>query len=66
MIPIHRPDNDNWAVKEHCCFCYTPTLMWTVDRKADVACCLECAETHDPSELPTKAQWSDEVVKMAV
>jgi len=40
---------------ERCCFCRKPTMHWHAPK--DVAVCLECAETHEPAEVPSKANW---------
>lgn len=61
MIPIVREDEDMGPVMERCCFCRTPTRMWTdlPDRKPgeQVACCTKCSETGSPKAVPTKAIW---------
>jgi hypothetical protein len=55
---------------ELCCFCWKPTPFWAraeeVDENGhanDVACCPPCAETHEPSELPSKEAWCAEAAK---
>jgi hypothetical protein len=63
MIPIER-EPEATPPYEQCCFCWNRTPFWTTlaDRKggAQVACCQECAKTHEPKEVPTKDAWFDE------
>ena len=58
MIRIEREPEDfsgAWMPAEACAFCGRPTRYWHTP--ADVAVCKPCAETHDESEVPTKAEW---------
>lgn len=52
---------------EECCFCFTPTPLWTnlPDRKPgeQVACCLECSQTRKREEVPSKQQWCADAEK---
>lgn len=58
-IPVTKDDAPDPG--EHCCFCYRLTRFWYEPK--DVAVCQSCADTHEPSEVPTKAIWCDAVVE---
>lgn len=47
-MPRSMPD-------EPCCFCGKGARTWYEPR--DVAVCETCAETRDPSEVPSKTAW---------
>lgn len=59
-IPTRREPPD-MGPRESCCFCRKPTPYWTAIKGRmpgeQVACCQPCAATHDPKDVPTKAQW---------
>ena len=59
-IPVD-PQPDLEPPYEECCFCFTPTPLWTnlPDRESgeQVACCLECAQKRKREEVPTKQAW---------
>lgn len=59
-IPLKREPPD-MGPAERCCFCRTPSRMWTdlPDRTPgqQVACCERCASERIPEEVPTKEQW---------
>jgi len=64
MIAIEREPKDAGGPPfERCCFCRAPSPFWTLlaDRKpgAQVACCQDCAASHEASEVPTKRAWCD-------
>ncbi len=66
MIPIEREPEEHtrrFKEEEHCCFCCSPTVWWTMLAKrkpgAQVACCPECAKSRKASEVPTKAAWCE-------
>ena len=54
------PD-DGGPPYEHCCFCFKTAKHWYAPK--DVAVCIECAETHEPAEVPNKEEWCAAVVK---
>lgn len=64
MIPTQREPGEwrRWE-SERCCFCRKPTPFWTAleDRTPgqQVACCETCSGLHEPSEVPSKAEWCD-------
>lgn len=57
MITVIKEPVTNRLELEHCCFCRKKTDTWHAGN--DVACCRECAEIHDESEVPTKKEWCD-------
>lgn len=63
MIPL-VPDPDSMPKSmppEPCCFCGEGARTWY--KPKDVAVCTFCAETRDPSEVPTKTEWCDAVAR---
>ncbi len=61
-IPVTvQPDPD--PPFERCCFCRVRSPTWFAEK--DVAVCVSCAETHDPSEVPTKAEWCAKEERMS-
>lgn len=59
-IPIVKEPPD-MGPPERCCFCRTPTRMWTdlPSRKPgeQVACCEKCAAKEMHRDVPTKKEW---------
>jgi hypothetical protein len=59
-IPIQMEPPD-MGPAERCCFCRKGSRMWTdlLDRTPgeQVACCVDCAWKHTPTEVPTKDEW---------
>lgn len=61
MIPIeHEPDDFESQMwfgpnEENCCFCFAGTRYW--HKAKDVAVCPECADNHEPEEVPDKETW---------
>jgi adenylate cyclase len=67
LIPVKRqPDLE--PPYERCCFCRTPTTMWTAlkDRApgGQVACCKDCSLSHTQDEVPSKKDWCDKENKL--
>ncbi len=60
MIDVHAdPTTDHISrIKEMCCFCRTPTLMWhQKDDGETVACCEKCAKFAKKEDVPRKEDW---------
>jgi len=60
MIPVQLEPHAE-PPYERCCFCRTPTPIWTdlPNRTPgeQVACCDRCAKRAHPQDVPTKAVW---------
>lgn len=55
MIEVVHANSPNWELAEKCTFCEKPTKYWYTPK--DVAVCPNCAETHNPQDVPTKREW---------
>jgi hypothetical protein len=59
MIEVkHEKESDHGGFGppyEHCYFCDKATPYWETNK--DVACCQECAATHEPKEIVSKEEW---------
>lgn len=60
-IPLTREPDPPAFPLEQCCFCSDQTQHWTAlgdrDDGEQVACCILCAHTHEPDEVPSKEDW---------
>jgi hypothetical protein len=61
MIKVTEEPDEDWDVRENCCFCFGATRFWYEPK--DVAVCPACAEGRAPEEVPSKENWCNAVTE---